>query len=125
MKPVVPNKYNVGFWISNCNFDLLDNLEPWADYINLLDTPDDLVKKYIEHEQINTIIPLEPKFNRFKDADVFVKIDRKTFNNEDFRVIQNLSAILDDTGEEGEYSIGNLFINIRKYRTHTDKLIKL
>ena len=125
MKPVVPNKYNVGFWISDCNFDLLHNLEPWADYINLSDTPDDLVKKYIEHEQINTIIPLEPKFNRFKDADVFVNIDRKTFNNEDFRVIQNLSAILDDTGEEGEYSIGNLFINIRKYRTHTDKLIKL
>jgi len=125
MKPIVPNKYNVGFWISDCNFDLLHNLEPWADYINLLDTPDDLVKKYIEHEQINTIIPLEPKFNRFKEADVFVKIDRKTFNNEDFRVIQNLSAILDDTGEEGEYSLGNLFINIRKYRTQTDKLIKL
>ena len=56
---------------------------------------------------------------------IFSPQSTKTFNNEDFRVIQNLSAILDDTGEEGEYSLGNLFINIRKYRTQTDKLIKL
>jgi hypothetical protein len=125
MKPIIPNKFNVGFWIKNCDEKMLETLEPWADNINLLDSPDDLVKKYIEQEQINTIIPLEPKFNRFKDVDVFVKIDRKTFNNEDFRVIQNLSAILDDTGEEGEYSIGNLFINIRKFRTHTNTLINL
>ncbi len=125
MKPIIPNKYDVGFWIKNCDGKMLETLEPWADFINLIDSPDDIIKPYIEKEQPNTIIPLEPKFNRYKDVDVFVKIDRKTFNNEDFRVIQNLSAILDDTGEEGEYAIGNLFINIRKFRTHTNKLINL
>jgi glycosyltransferase involved in cell wall biosynthesis len=125
MKPIVPNKYNVGFWIKDCDINLLYNLEPWAEDINLVDTTDDLVKAYIDQEQVNTIIPLEAKFNRYRDVDIFVKIDRKTFTNDDFNIIQQLSQILDQTEGEGEYSIGNLFINIRKYRNHTDKLINL
>jgi len=125
MKPVVPNKYNVGFWVHNCNQTLLHALEPWCDFINVFEIPDKEVKDYIEKEQPNTIIPLADKINTYKKVDVFVKIDSKTFTNDDFNIIQQLSEILDDSGAVGAFELGNLFINIKEYKTYTEKLINL
>ncbi len=125
MKPIVPNKYNVGIWIHNCNFNLLSALEPWGDYINVLEMDDKEVDRYINKEQPNTVIPIGPKINTFKKVDVFVKVDGETFNNNDYENIQHLSEILDDSGAIGTFELGNLFINIRELRTYTKNLIKL
>ena len=125
MKPVVPNKYNVGFWIHNCNQTLLHALEPWADYINVLEMPDEDVTKYINKEQPNTAIPIRAKINTFKKVDVFVKIDAKTFTADDYSLIQQLSQILDDSGAVGSFELGNLFINIIELKTYTKNLIEL
>jgi glycosyltransferase involved in cell wall biosynthesis len=125
MKPVVPNKYNVGFWVHNCNQTLLHALEPWCDFINVLEISDKEVKDYIEKEQPNTTIPIADKINTYKEVDVFVKIDSKTFTSDDYNIIQQLSEILDDSGAIGAFELGNLFINIREYRTYTQKLINL
>jgi len=125
MKPIVPNKYNVGFWVHNCNQTLLHALEPWCDFINVLEISDKEVKDYIEKEQPNTIIPIADKINTYKKVDVFVKIDSKTFTSDDYNIIQQLSEILDDSGAVGAFELGNLFINIREYRTYTEKLINL
>jgi glycosyltransferase involved in cell wall biosynthesis len=125
MKPIVPNKYNVGFWVHNCNQTLLHALEPWCDFINVLEISDKEVKDYIEKEQPNTRIPIADKINTYKEVDVFVKIDSKTFTSDDYNIIQQLSEILDDSGAIGAFELGNLFINIREYRTYTQKLINL
>lgn len=125
MKPIVPNKYNVGIWIHNCTYSLLETLEPWADYINVLELDNKEVDRYIENEQPNTVIPIGAKINTFKQVDVFVKVDSKTFTSEDFKILQQLSQILDDSGAEGAFELGNLFINIRNYRVHTQNLINL
>ncbi len=125
MKPIVPNKYNIGIWVHNANYSLLTTLEPWADYINVLEMDDKEVEKYIETEQPNTIIPIGPRINTFQKVDVFVKVDGKTFDQGDFGIIQQLSQILDQTEDLGEYQIGNLFINIFKLQKYTEDLIKL
>jgi len=125
MKPIVPNKYNVGFWVHNCNQTLLHALEPWCDFINVLEISDKEVKDYIEKEQPNTIIPIADKINTYKKVDVFVKIDSKTFTSDDYNIIQQLSEILDDSGAVGAFELGNLFINIKEYKTYTEKLINL
>jgi len=125
MKPIVPNKYNIGIWVHNANYSLLNTLEPWADYINVLEMDDKEVEKYIETEQPNTIIPIGPRINTFQKVDVFVKVDGKTFDQGDFGIIQQLSQILDQTEDLGEYQIGNLFINIFKLQKYTEDLIKL
>ena len=125
MKPIVPNKYNIGIWVHNANYSLLTTLEPWADYINVLEMDDKEVEKYIETEQPNTVIPIGPRINTFQKVDVFVKVDGKTFNQGDFGIIQQLSQILDQTEDLGEYQIGNLFINIFKLHKYTEDLIKL
>ena len=125
MKPIIPNKYNIGLWIDKCTPELLEALEPWADNINLTDTPDEILENYINKEQPNTIIPLKNKFNTFKQVDIFIRIKSKTFTNEDYNIIQQLSQILDNNGEVGEFKLGNLFINIKKLKSYTNDLIKL
>ena len=39
--------------------------------------------------------------------------------------IQRLSRIFDDSGQIGEFNLGNLFINIVEFKTYTETLIKL
>jgi glycosyltransferase involved in cell wall biosynthesis len=125
MKPIIPSKYNTGFWIHNCSIELLQALEPWADSINLIETPDNILDSYLDKEQPNTIIPLKEKFNNFEKVDVFVKIDGKTFNKQDFLSIQQLSQILDESGTIGQFQLGNLFINIKNLVKNENKLIKV
>jgi glycosyltransferase involved in cell wall biosynthesis len=125
MKPIIPSKYNIGLWIDKCTPELLEALEPWADNINLTDTPDEILENYINKEQPNTIIPLKNKFNTFNQVDIFIRIKSKTFTNEDYNIIQQLSQILDNNGEVGEFKLGNLFINIKKLKSYTNDLIKL
>ena len=124
MKPIVPNKYNVGIRIENATPQLLHTLEPWCDNIYV----DMEVQDYIKQEQVNTVINLEERVHTTRQLvlnDVVVEIDGTKFNNNDFALIQKLSQILDDSGAVGKFELGNLFINVSDYKTYTDTLIKL
>ena len=124
MKPIVPNKYDIGIVISNCDRELLSALEPWCSTI-YVDTD---FERYIEAEQPNTLINLNDKIKPSDaevDNDVVISVERNAFDNTDFDYIQKLSQILDDSGEVGEFDLGNLFIDIRKYETYTQNLVRL
>jgi glycosyltransferase involved in cell wall biosynthesis len=124
MKPIVPNKYDIGIVISNCDRELLSALEPWCSTI-YVDTD---FERYIEAEQPNTLINLNDKIKPSDaevDNDVVISVERFTFDNTDFDFIQKLSQILDDSGEVGEFDLGNLFIDIREYKTYTQNLVRL
>ena len=56
---------------------------------------------------------------------VEITIDARKFNDQDYLFIQNISEILDDSGAEGQFELGNLFINIKKYKTYTKDLIQV
>ena len=124
MKPIVPPKYNVGFKITNCTPELLYSLEPWADTIDT-DLPATLTSKYINEEQVNTIIDLDERINVNKYSDVVVHIDGKTFNNPDFGVIQQLSQILKQSGQPGNFELGNIKIVINRMNEYQNNLIEL
>ena len=125
MKPIIPSKYNIAFRIHNNNPNLLEALEPWCDviYSNIDYTP------YITKEQPNTMFDLTDKLTQlqaelYDDFEgVVVVIDGNKFNQQDFQFIQQLSEILDDSGETGEFEMGNLKINIGDLTTHENKLI--
>ena len=55
MKPIVPNKYDIGIRITNANSNLLEVLEPWSDCICV----DIDYLNYIEKEQPNTTIDIK------------------------------------------------------------------
>ena len=124
MKPIVPNKYNVAIRIKNGNKGLLHALEPWSDYV-LTDCD---FNSYILEEQPNTILNLKNRISSLDSecsCNIIIDIDGKLFNNTDFEYIQKLSQILDDSGSIGKFNLGNLFINIKKYETNTQNLIRL
>lgn len=124
MKPIIPNKYNIGFRIKNANKQILQALEPWGSCICV----DCDFASYILEEQPNTIINLQDKIHSLHHTctnDVVIEVDGKLFNNEDFQYIQKLSQIIDDSGDVGEFQLGNLFINIKELKTYTKDLIKL
>ena len=124
MKPIIPPKYNFGFIISNCNEDFLHALEPWADTCYV----DCEYENYIIEEQPNTAYDLRDRIKPFdneKNSEILVQIDRTTFTQQDFLIIQQLTQIIEDSGEVGEFQLGNLFINIIQMNEYQNDLIKL
>ena len=124
MKPIVPNKYDIGIRITNANDNLLEVLEPWSDCICV----DIDYSNYVKKEQPNTTIDLSKRVHSLDHTctnDVVIEINGQLFTNDDFQYIQKLTQILDDSGSVGKFNLGNLFINITQYKTYTETLIKL
>lgn len=129
MKPIIPPKYNIGFRVKTCNLDLLEMLEPWCDHILIDDENQVLTSHYLDKEQKNTKYSLSERilttpFQTLKD-DIVVELDRNTFTREDFQIIQQLPEIIKDSGEVGEFELGNLFIKINALTEYQNNLIKV
>lgn len=125
MKPIIPPKYNVAFRVHNNNSNLLQALEPWC---SVMYSDIDYVP-YIIKEQPNTLIDLTDKLAHLQSElyddfeGVVVVVDGSKFNQQDFQIIQQLSEIIADSGEIGEFELGNLQININNLETFEKDLI--
>lgn len=123
MLPIVPPKYDIGFIIHDCTDQLLNVLEPWCSDVYIDISPD----SYIQHEQLNTKFDLSARIHdiqtNLKTNDILVTIDGLRFSNEDFYIIQELSSIIQQTNDIGEFAIGNLTINIKTLATYEKDLI--
>ena len=121
LKPIVPPKYDIGFVITNANQQLIEALEPWCSSIYC----DFNIASYIANE--NTSFDLYNKFKPFdneKQNEILIQIDGSKFTQEDFGFIQQMSEIIQDSGEvkfHGE--IGNLTIDIIQMNTYEKELI--
>lgn len=127
MKPIIPPRYNVGFYITHCNLDMLHALEPWCTTVYVENT-DNVIEHYIYNEQPNTSIDLRKKIcNRdaehIKLIDVLVRIEGSKFTNADFEYIQNLSEIIQANNEVGTFELGNLKIEIQNLTQYQNQLI--
>ena len=118
--PIISPKYNIEFRIFNCRTDLLKLLEPWCDSI-YVDLYESMVVDYIKEEQPNTLINLSDKINKTFDSDIVVRMDGNTLAQDDFKLIQQLPKIIQDSGEVGKFNLGNLelTINVMKEYQHT------
>ena len=124
MKPIIPPKYDIGIDLQNDRLgsNLLEILEPWCSviYVNCNR------EEYIKQEQPNTIIDLGDKIRysaSIKENDIMVNVDGTRFTQEDFNIIQQLSEIINDSGEIGEFELGNIKLDIRKLNTYENDLI--
>ena len=123
MDPLISPKYDIGFIVKNGNINVLAGLEPWCSniYIN-----PDLIEGYVENEKVNTTMDL---YNRVKPYDnekqneILIEIDGDKFTEQDFNYIQQLPPIIHDSGEPGEFELGNLNITINSLNTYEKELI--
>jgi glycosyltransferase involved in cell wall biosynthesis len=129
MKPIIPPKYNIAFRVKTCTLDILELLEPWCDRIYIDDEMQVLTTHYIDTEQKNTTYELDKRvfcigFND-PDAenDIVVEINASRLTNQDYAYIQQLSEIIQQSGELGEFTLGSLFIKIYNLETYENELI--
>ena len=133
MKPIVPSKYDIGLIVKNCNdVQLLEALEPWCSTIHIDNW--NIRELYIDLEQSKTSLDLNEKikpYEQVKNNHILVEIDGNQFTNNDFRVIQTLSEILDNDHQLQElimveptyFQIENLKITIVSLETYEKELI--
>ncbi len=127
MYPIIPPKYNVGFVVTNCDGNLLRELEPWSDVI-YSDCSYENVKRYQKEEQPKTEFDLTNKIRPIKveDSDipdVTVSFDCKQLNSNNFQVLVNLSEILHDSGEIGHMKYDIFTFHINSLQTYEKDLI--
>lgn len=129
MKPIITPKYDIGFRVHNCNSELLTALEPWCSTILIDDELQVLTSHYMDQEQNNTKYDLSKRIKATPletlENEIIVSIDRLTFNQQDFQIIQQLPEIIKDSGEVGEFELGNLHIKINNLNEYQNDLIKL
>lgn len=124
LKPRKPKVYNIGFILQNLTWDLLYHLEPWCQRMIIPTLDQKLIDNYVEKEQPNTPFNLKEKLSYGGcKTDIIVEIDGQTFNNDDYNFIQQLSMILEDSGEIGEFKLGNLKITVKSLQTYEHELI--
>ena len=121
LKPIIPSKFNIGFVITNANIPLIQALEPWCTNVYCdFDTTG-----YISKE--DTSFNLKDKFKPLdneKQNEIIIQIDGNKFTQQDFGYIQQISEIIQDSGEETFHGeIGNLVIDIIQMNTYEKDLI--
>tara|TARA_R110000737_G_scaffold184632_1_gene207974 strand:+ start:2724 stop:4523 length:1800 start_codon:yes stop_codon:yes gene_type:complete len=127
LKPIIPPKYDIGFIIKNGSMQLLEVLEPWCSTVYINDANGNQYTQYVESEQPNTTINLSERvkpYDNEKQNEILIQIDGNKFTQEDFGYIQQLSEIIQDSGEETFHGeIGNLVIDIINMNKYENELI--
>lgn len=127
LKPIIPHKYDISFVVNNCTPDLLDALEPWCSRIYC----DGEIQEYINKEQPNTMYDLTKRvflFRQNKDVEyvgqILVSFDGRQLTQEKFQVVvTQLSSILDQLEDVGEYEFDIFNVEVRALNHFEDKLI--
>ena len=123
MKPIITPKYDIGIVVKEGTLTVLQALEPWC---STLYSEDEVIYPYIEAESPHTNMDLNKRvklINSEKTNDIIIKTDSSTITQEDFNNIQQINRIIQDSGEVGEFELGNLKIKINKIQTYEKNLI--
>lgn len=132
LEPHVPHKYNICFVIDDLvPYMGLYALEPWADQFMLQGTAEQeaIIRKYVEDIQPATVVNLDSKLhhktNDSNEADIYVRFNARSLDNNAFAIIQHLPDIIADSGEVGKFALGPFQIDIRRLNTYEHTLINV
>ena len=124
MKPIVPERYDVGFVVKNCDEYKLTLLEPWCDTIYT----DVNYSRYISVEQKNTDFDLSKKLKLYDDQktnDIIVEFDANQLTNNTFEIFNMLSMMLADSGQIGEMEFDIFKLKINALTDYSSELINI
>jgi hypothetical protein len=123
MKPIISPKYNIGFVVDNCTYEILEALEPWCS--NIQPTPHTTVFEYRNTERKNTLFNLKERVKlptEKMNNDITVEFDGLQLTNENFQLLTQFSDILKDSGEIGEMELDIFKITINSLETYEGDL---
>jgi len=124
-------KYNTSFIVHNCSLSLLEALEPWCNriYINKKFNENTYIDDYIERESKNTSFDLTKKIlnieenDPYSENDIILEFDALKFSPDAFNIIQNLSDIITESGEIGEFELDCFKVTIHQLVDYSNELI--
>ena len=123
MKPIIPPKYNNQFIVDNGNIKLLETLEPWCNNINM-DIPQSDIDTYIKKEQVDTQFDLSKRINQDVQNDVQITFDANKLTEYSFKLITELSTILESSEiEVGEFELDIFKVKVNRVKTYEHSLI--
>ncbi len=130
LHPIIPPKYDVGFIVENCDTNMLKELEPWCSdiYGDWVGHKGYGVNKYIEEEQPNTQFDLKKKIHSDhieSKNNVIVQFDCRFLTPQNFQILVNLSEILQESGEVGQFELEIFRVSIRSLDTYEKGLINV
>ena len=127
MYPIIPPKYDIGFVVKNCDYNLLKELEPWCSTIYIEYTG--VMESYVKHEQKDTEFNLSDRIKHSHqnkpNNDIIIEFDAKLLNSSNFQILVELSSILKESGEVGEMELEIFKFNINSLKTYEKDLIKV
>ena len=130
MLPQIPPKYDIGFVVENCDYNMIKELEPWCSniYGDWVGHKGLHINKYIEEEQLNTDFKLNRRIKtQYTNPtnDVVVRFDCSKLNAQNFQIIVNLSEMLQDSGEIGSMNYDIFDFEIKSLKTYEKDLINV
>jgi GT2 family glycosyltransferase len=124
-------KYNIAFVVRNCTLTILETLEPWCDRIYIEDDMHGIIDSYIYSEQSKTAYDLMKRVlhighnDPHGENDIVVEFDATRLTQQNFQYIQQLAAIIADSGAIGEFEIDIFKVSIYSLDEQQDNLIIL
>jgi len=129
MDPIISPKYNIAFVVHGCNLPILEILEPWCDRIYIEDDMHVIIDSYIEKEQPNTAYDLSKRVfhvnhnDPYGENDIIIEFDATQLNNFYFNHLQQISEIIKESGENGEFELDVFKITIFNMKEYQNDLI--
>ena len=140
MKPIIPHKYDIAFvfnYMGSVTSNLLKTLEPWCNnlYIRVVEYSNvekvlasNIIREYVKEEQSNTSFDLVEKIkvgNGKIPNNIIVEFDFMKLNQENIRFLFQLSEIIADSGQIGEFEFDIFKVKINSLKTYEQDLIKV
>lgn len=122
-------RYNIAYVVDKCNSNIMAALEPWCDRLYTDDEMGVLEAYYYDTEQKNTSYDLKKRILTTKynypigENDIVVEFDGSKLNNESFKILQQLSDIITESGEIGTFELDIFKITINSLESFEKDLI--
>ncbi len=127
MKPIIPPKYNIGIIVHGCALDTIYALEPWCNNL-YIDKYEYLYNIYQQQEGPNTKFNLNERIRPISDKksnDIIIELTNTPgLLQRIMPHIQEMSSIIQQTNDIGQFSLGEMTINIFQLNTYEHTLIK-
>ena len=114
--PIIPNKYDIGYVIKNCNLQLLYNIEPLSTTVYVENQS--LIDEYVDKFQKETRIDLRDRVKNSKlepKNDIVIEIDAKNITPDEVAFIEKCSEILAQLQEPGNYELGTALVRVKNH----------
>jgi hypothetical protein len=122
-------KYDIGFVVHKCNLNTLAVYEPWCTNIYIEDEMDVLGSHYRDLEQDYTTVNLADKIKiigySIPNNDIVIEFDATLMNQDSFNMLMQMSDIISESGEVGEFKLDIFNIKINVMNTFEHDLIHI